>query len=178
MDKSKPRGVEGQATFCSGRRFTLITEAKIERNYMEVMIKRLAALGSVLMLVFVLNAQGVGSARADSTNWVYDANCNNWHPHAWSNLSYSGGPSNANAFSHADLYQWNYGTSKYDYVHTPNDAAWSGFGSSGTSNADGYESSGEYGTGVWQAIEDYTYWYGTNDNIAGGNHYDYPDCGS
>lgn len=107
-------------------------------------------------------------------NWNHDANCNNWHPHTWSDYSWSGAPSNTNALSEATLKEWNYSTNSYqvmvDTVSPFHE------GSSGSVNADAYESTYEYGTGKWQAIDQYVEDYGSNYGPSGAV-YTYPDCG-
>lgn len=114
-------------------------------------------------------------AYADTTTWTPDGNCNNWHPHGWSDLSWSGGPSNANGDAEAQLYQWNYSTSSY-WLKVDDTKDPSTGGSSGSANADAYESTYEYGTGKWQVQVYYAYEYGSNDQEYALN-YDYADCG-
>lgn len=144
-------------------------EAKVMRI---TAVSRAVRLAGAAVLVGVLATAGVGTARADYTTWNRNANCNNWHPHAWSDYTWSGGPSNANATTSAYLKEWING----QYVLQKSGQGSGGPGSSGSSNADAYVSNGEYGTGTWQSEEFYFYYYASV--LQGGSQeYDYPNCG-
>jgi hypothetical protein len=131
------------------------------------------AVVTAVILVATISSQ---VARADSWTWDHDANCNNWHPHVWSNFSWSGGPSNANGDATVWLSQWDYSKNKYvlnrETLVDPLDN-----GSSGSANADAYDPNNENGTGNWQAVEYFEYEYG--DTIENNGYtWHYPNCGS
>jgi hypothetical protein len=128
----------------------------------------------LLASAFAVGAAHSGVAHAETDTWNHDANCNNWHPHSWSQYIWSGSPSNTLVFAEAQLWKWNYSTGSYqldkDSQPMPQ------YGSSGSIDADAYESANEYGTGNWQSVNSYNELYGQSQ----GPHatvYKYPNCG-
>jgi hypothetical protein len=123
---------------------------------------------------FAFGTARLGIALAEVDNWNHAANCNNWHPHTWSVYSWSSAPSNTNALSEATLKEWNYSTNSYQtMVDTVSNFQ---EGGSGSVSADAYESTYEYGTGTWQAIDQYAEDYGSSYGPSG-IVYAYPSCG-
>lgn len=132
---------------------------------------RAIALAPLLALAVSLASIG-GPALAETDNWSHDANCDNWHPHTWSDFSWSGATPSTSAYSDAELDKWHNG----GYVYWGADTNYGPFGSSGNANADEYDSAGEQGSGHWQAIDDYFETHGSGYS-GPPKAYTWPDCG-
>lgn len=113
---------------------------------------------ALLVPVILGSAVAVGTAsvqisHAETDNFSYNGNCNNWVPHGWSTYSWSGAVASTHAFTATGLYEWS--TTYNSYVYEYGVQSSTVYGTSGTVTADAYWPYGsEYGT-KWQVQSAY-----------------------
>jgi len=77
---------------------------------MGVSLRRVRTL--LIVVAFLVSSVGLLSVRptevrANSISWGTNGNCNNWYPHGWSSLSWSGFDNYANGETWGYLDHWN-----------------------------------------------------------------------
>jgi len=104
----------------------------------------------LIVAAFLVSSVGLLSVRptevrANSISWGTNGNCNNWYPHGWSSLSWSGFDGSAWGETWGDLDHWN-GSTWVSYIFHDTYAQ----GGSTQANIDNYYNVYSYGTGWWE----------------------------